>query len=417
MTSSAKPDQAKQPAARGSQEKFPLYGLLALSAAIFISMATEFLPGGLIPLIAEEFGRPPSELGSLITVFALTVMLSTVPLAILTRRVPRKTMVLIAFAFIGIGNLATFLSPTFEFLLAARVLGALAHGAFWSVVAAYPAHLVGHLQLGKATAITAAGGSVSGVLGIPLGNALGQAFGWRTSFAVLAAFVLVVCLLMAWKLPAIAKPAARSEREALPPVRQDPTLLAVLVVCLLILLVVAAQVSFGTFSVVWLLDVVHIPPAVVPVMLFCGGVASALGVALTGALYSRFPVRLFLGALVVLVGLLCAMPVAAGFQPAVWILSAAMGAVFGGVPVMLQTRMMWTASPRARNVAAALQTTAFNVGIAGGAFMGGIAIEQSSIEALPFWGATAMFVALAVAVLWELRTRQTRDTKRSTAVQ
>ncbi|MFJ4027579.1 MFS transporter [Paenarthrobacter sp. NPDC089989] len=401
MTSSVNPDQTRVETRRTSSDGFPLSGLLALSAAIFISMTTEFLPGGLIPLIAAEFDRAPAEVGNLITVFALTVILTAAPLALLTRRVPRKMMVLIAFALVGAGNIVTIVATTFEMLLAARVLGALAHGAFWSVVAAYPAYLLRPAQLGKATAVTAAGGSVAGVLGIPIGNALGQAFGWRVAFGVLAVLVVIVWLLIAWKLPVITAPEAHSPSS--PPARatKDSTLPAVLIICLLIILVVAAQNSFGTFNVVWLLDVVHMPAAAVPVILLIGGAASAVGVAVTGALYSMFPIRLFMGALIALIALLAVMPTAAGSQPAVWILSAVMGAVFGGVPVMLQTRMLWAASPSIRGTAAALQTTAFNVGIGGGAFLGGVLINQTGLGALPYWAAAVMVLALTAAVSWE----------------
>ncbi|MDR6685299.1 putative MFS family arabinose efflux permease [Arthrobacter sp. 1088] len=406
MTSSVKPDPSGQQAVRVSTDSFPLYGLLALSAAIFISMATEFLPGGLIPQIAADFDRSPGEVGHLITVFALTVIVTAAPVALLTRRVQRKALILVAFALIGLGNIATVLAPSFEFLLAARVLGALAHGAFWSVVAAYPAHLVRPTQLGKATALTAAGGSVAGVLGIPLGNALGQAFGWRVSFGVLAALVVVTGMLMAWKLPSVAIRGAKPSSGTTSAVRRDPTLPAILIVCVLITLVVAAQNSFGTFNVVWLLDLAHVAPPAVPIMLFVGGVASAVGVALTGILYNKFPIRLFLGSIAVLVGLFFTLPAVVGSEPSVWLLSGLMGAVFGGVPVMLQTRMMMSASPGMRNVAAALQTTAFNVGIGGGAFMGGVVIDHLSLDVLPFWAATLMFVALVTAGIWQIYIRR-----------
>lgn len=393
------------------QERFPLGGLLLLSIAIFISMASEFLPGGLIPQIATDFERSASEVGNLITVFALTVVLTAAPLAILTRRIPGKTMALGSFALIGAANVMVVLSPTFEMLLAARVVGALGHGAFWSVVAAYPAHLVLPSQLGRAMAITAAGGSLSGVLGIPLGNALGQAFGWRTSFAALTGLLLLVLLLMFKFLPPISAPvASKAETKDANPVLRDRTLTSVLMVCLLILLVVAAQNGFGTYSVVWLLDVAYIAPAGIPPILLASGIASAAGVAVVGALYSRFPVRLFIGALAALIIILFAMPFGAesGTELVVWILIILMGAVFGGIPVMLQTRMMWTASHRVRNLAAALQTTAFNVGIGGGAFLGGLVLEETSLESLPYWAATAMCLALLAAVSWEVCIRRAR---------
>lgn len=387
-----------------SKEKFPFVGLVVLSAAIFISMATEFLPAGLIPQLSGDFDRSVSEIGNLITVFALTVIVTAAPIAVLTRRVPRKGMVLGSFAVIGAGNLLTVVSPTFEVLVVARVLGAVAHGAFWSVVAAYPAHIVRPSQLGKAMAITAAGGSVSGVVGIPLGNALGQAFGWRVSFAVLALLVLIVLVLMIRLLPAIPRQLPARTSKAKVRNGQDKTLPAVLMVCLLVLLVVGAQNGFGTFQVVWLLDVAHFAPGAIPIVLLAGGIASAVGVALVGGLYGRFPRRLFLGALTVMVAILCAVPLAAasGSTAIVWVLVILMGAVFGGIPVMLQTRMMWSASPGSRNVAAALQTTAFNVGIGGGAFFGGLAVEETSMTLLPYWAAGGMFLAMLTAGIWEI---------------
>ncbi|MFJ4029596.1 MFS transporter [Paenarthrobacter sp. NPDC089989] len=410
MTSSVKPDQTKNRTTPAQASAFPLMGLMTLALAIFLSMATEFLPGGLIPHIATEFGRSPAEVGNLITVFALTVIITAAPLTVLTRRVPRKAMVLISFSLIGAGNLGTTFAPTFEMLLAARALGALAHGAFWSVVAAYPAGLVRPGELGKATAVTAAGGSISGLVGIPLGNALGQAFGWRSSFAVLAGLILLVLVLMAWKLPAVAISRPKAAKSADNPRKEG--LMPVLVVCLLIVLIVGAQTSFGTFNVVWLLDTVHMEPAVIPVMLFVGGAASALGVAVTGALFGRSPRRLFFGSVLVLILILASLPLATGSQPAVWLLSGVLGAVFGGVPVMLQTRMMLVASSQRRNMAAALQTTAFNVGIGGGAFLGGTAIELSGLNSLPQWAAATMTAALIAALAWELTHKTFNDRRR-----
>jgi predicted MFS family arabinose efflux permease len=399
MTSSVKPVQTTNNPPATTAQAFPLVGLMTLTLAIFISMATEFLPGGLIPQIAAEYDRSSAEVGHLITVFALTVIVTAAPLAVITRRLPRKTMVLMAFGLIGAGNVCTALAPSFEVLLIARAVGALAHGAFWSVVAAYPAHMVRPTELGKATAITAAGGSVAGVLGIPLGNALGQAFGWRIAFAAMAGLALMALLLMVWRLPAVGTTAANRAS----PLSSRPWfcwLPSILMVCLLIVLIVGAQSSFGTFNVVWLLDIVHLPPTTIPVMLFIGGAAGAVGVAVTGALYSKFPLRLFFVSLAALVGLLTALPLAAGSQPTVWVVSGLIGAVFGGLPVMLQTRMMIVASPRSRNIAAALQTTAINIGIGGGAFLGGIAIDLSGLPSLPNWAAGLMGLALVTAIAW-----------------
>lgn len=408
------PDQAttsKSPTPPGvPSDRFPLVGLLVLSTAIFTSMATEFLPGGLIPLISDTFNRSSAEVGHLITLFALTVILTAAPLAILTRRIDRKTIVVIAFGLIGVGNVLTAFAPSFEVLLGARVLGGLAHGLFWSVVAAYPAHLVRPGKLARAMAVTAAGGSLAGVAGIPLGNALGQAMGWRWAFGALACLAVIITVLLARLLPPVQVPAEPSKAHARTPARRyDRTLPAILTVCLLILLIVAAQNSYGTYMVVWLVDVANFSMEAVPSVLFAMGISSAVGIALVGAFYSRFPLQVFLGALSTLVVLLLVLPSAAASGSFVGVLALiiAMGIAFGALPTILQTRMMQTASPAARNMAAALQTTAFNVGIGGGAFLGGLVIASAETEPLgttqlPHFAALGMLLALLTAGIWEI---------------
>lgn len=398
------------PMATVPSDKFPLAGLLVLSTAIFTSMATEFLPGGLIPLISDTFDRSSAEVGHLITLFALTVILTAAPLAVLTRRVDRKTIVLIAFGLIGLANVLTALAPSFEFLLGARVLGGLAHGLFWSVVAAYPAHLVRSSKLARAMAVTAAGGSLAGVAGIPLGNALGQAMGWRWAFGALACLAVIVTVLLARLLPPVKVPAGGTGAQARTSAdRHGRTLAPILTVCFLILLIVAAQNSYGTYMVVWLVDIANFSMEAVPFILFAMGMSSAAGVALVGAFYSRFPLQVFLGALSTLVVLLLVLPsaAAAGSFGGVLALIIAMGTAFGALPTILQTRMMQSASPAARNMAAALQTTAFNIGIGGGAFLGGIVIasaetEPLGTELLPHFAALGMLLALLTAGIWEI---------------
>ena len=60
------------------------------------------------------------------------------------------------------------------------------------------------------------------------------------------------------------------------------------------------------------------------------------------------------------------------------------GMAFGGTPALLQTRILHTASARLRAVSSAYFTTSFNVGIGGGAFIGGVLLDGYGIGVLPF---------------------------------
>lgn len=126
--------------------------LIMLAAAMFVSMTIEFLPGGLLPGIVADFDVDVSAAGQLVTVFALTVVLTAAPLAQATRRLPRKRLLLVALGVIAAAGMLAAAAPSFAWLVAARVLAGLAHAVFWSVAGAYAAYLVPSSQVARATA-------------------------------------------------------------------------------------------------------------------------------------------------------------------------------------------------------------------------------------------------------------------------
>ena len=387
-------------AASNSGPVFPLRGLLTLAAAIFVSMSTEFLPGGLLPNIAATFDRPVTDVGQLVTVFAGAVILTAAPLAVLTRRVPRKPLAIIALIGITAATGLAAFAPTFEVLLIARVAGGVAHGLFWSVAAAYAAELVAPSQLGRATAITAAGGSVAGVLGVPLGNALGQAFGWRVAFGTLAAVAVIVLLLVVVLLPAIAPNPARPRTLPTPNIVGPSALGGILLVCAIILLVVIGQTTYGTYSVVWLSDVASIPSAAIPALLLGTGLAAFVGVAAIGRVADRSPNTALLVCIALAATLSALFPVSAAWGAGPVVIAALLQAMtFAAVPILLQTRMMRITPPHQRSPAAALQTTAFNIAIGGGAVVGALVVGEWGLEALPWWAALLTGAGLILSLL------------------
>lgn len=379
-------------------QRFPFVALLALAGAMFVSMTSEFLPGGLIPLIATDLGASVSHVGLLVTAFAGVVVATTIPVAWLTRRVSRKSVVVIALGGIGAATLLAALAPTFEILMLARVIGGLAHGLFWAVAAAYAAHLVPIGQIGRATAITAAGGSIAGIFGLPLGNLLGHLVGWRMAFGGVTALTLATLLLIAWLLPAV------EHRTEVPPgsvevlPRRDPTVVRVVAICAVLVLVIVAGTTYGTYSVVWLLDVARIPASLIPVVLSASGIAGAVGLVIAARTSDRHPRVVMFTALAGVAVAHFAYTVAADVPALVVALALFAGLTWGTVPTLLQAMNMRAASPRVRGFAAALQTTAINVGIGGGAAIGGLIIATAGLATLPAI-AGGMFVAGILAMI------------------
>jgi predicted MFS family arabinose efflux permease len=377
---------------------FPWIGLLTLAGAIFASVTSEFLPTGLLPDMARDLDVSLSRAGLLVTIFAGTVVVATTPLAALTRRYSRKMLVVIVLLIIALANVLAAIAPTYEILVGARILAGLAHGLFWAVVGAYSAHLVPRHQLGRAVAITSGGASAAFVLGVPVGTALGHALDWRAAFAIIAAVVVLLALAVVKFLPPVNHHVPLKTGEIPLPLHRDRSVRAVVLLCIVIVILVTGQNIFYTYIAPWLTDVANFPDTSVAFLLFLYGGAGAIGLVLAGFAADRFPRR---GFVVAVAAVMLAVLVLAVFSANPVIVVAAFvvwGVAFGGIPAMLQTRMLHTASFRMRDLAAALQATAFNVGIGGGALLGGVLLDGIGISHLPSVQIAFLIVALVLSV-------------------
>lgn len=378
--------------------RFPWVGLLSLASAIFVSVTSEFLPTGLLPVMANDLGVGISKAGLLVTIFAGTVVIATTPLAVLTRQYSRKALVVVVLVVIALANAFAALAPNYEILVGARIFGGLAHGLFWAVVAAYSGHLVPKNQLGRAVAITAGGGSAAFVLGIPAGTTLGHALGWRAAFAILGGIVLIIAIVIIRFLPTVNHQVTLKVGESPLPLHKDRSLRGVIIVCFLIVIIIAGQNTFYTYIAPWLIQVAGFPPPSIAFLLFLFGGSGAMGLVVAGFAAGRFPKRCFaLAVLAVMASVLVLALVSA--NPVIVVVAFVLwGVAFGGIPATLQTCMLQTASFRMRNLAAALQTTAFNVGIGGGALLGGFVLDVAGIRSLPILEIVFLATGLALSL-------------------
>ncbi|WP_245836173.1 MFS transporter [Paramicrobacterium agarici] len=380
------------------ETRFPWVGLLTLAGAIFVSVTSEFLPTGLLPDMARDLDVSLSTAGLLVTVFAGTVVVATTPLAAITRNMSRKALVVVVLLVIALANVLAAIAPSYELLVGARILGGLAHGLFWAVVAAYSAHLVPPHQLGRAVAITSGGGSAAFVLGVPVGTALGHTLGWRAAFLIIGGIVVVLALVVIKFLPAVRHQVPLRTGEIPIPARRDRSLPGVIIVCIVILLVLTAHNTFYTYIAPWLVSEAGFPADSVAFLLFLFGGAGAVGLVIAGFTTDRFPKRGFAIAVLSLMAAITVLAALTSNQAVVTVAFVVWGVTFGGIPAMLQTRMLHTASFRLRDLAAALQTTAFNVGIGGGALLGAVILDGTSLSALPIAALVLFGVGLALSI-------------------
>jgi predicted MFS family arabinose efflux permease len=71
-----------------------------------------------------------SDIGLLVSFYALTVAVTCVPLSFLTRRWRRHRLLAASAAVLGVTSLMAAFAPDYGTVLATRVIGALAHSVF-----------------------------------------------------------------------------------------------------------------------------------------------------------------------------------------------------------------------------------------------------------------------------------------------
>jgi predicted MFS family arabinose efflux permease len=397
---------------------FPWGGLIVLATAVFLSVTAEMIPTGLLPEMSAGLGVSESQTGLLISFFAFAVVLTSVPLSLLFRRVSRHTLVIGVLIVVALSSLASAAAPSFEFLVGARIVGGMAHGVFWGVVGAYSAHLVPREQIGRAVAITTAGGTLAFVLGVPLATVVGHAAGWRTPFLGVGLLTLLGTVLIYFLLPRVqhlqhTKAATAPDAPGSPVRRRfaiDETIPAVAMICILAAVVMIGNYSFYTYIAPFMITEMGVPEGQIGTLLFLYGIAGAVGLVISGVVFARRPSTGLLLSLVVtgvavaLLALFAADPVIAIGAFVLW------GVVFGMLPTLMSTQLMRLASPAIRDSASAFYSTAFNTGIGVGALVGGFFLDGFGLTSLPW----LFLVGLALSVVLLLVTPSlTRRAQRS----
>ncbi|WP_430647661.1 MFS transporter [Agromyces sp. GXS1127] len=387
----------------GATDTMPWRALVALAAAVFLSITIEMLPTGLLPEMSADLGVGAPLVGLLVSVFAFTVVVTSTPLTALLKRMPRRTLITMVLVVLGLSTAASALVPDYGQLVAVRIVGGVAHGLFWALVGAYPARLVAEQHLGRAVSVVLGGGTLALIAGVPLATALGQAVGWRWAFGVVALLTLVGALVVRLVLPAdgaagAAAPSSTTSAVGIAaPTAGRRGMRGVIAVSIVTAIVMIGQYAALTYVAPLLTGVVGASPAAVAPLLFASGLAGAVGLLVAGSPIARDSVRALVGAMLLLAIALLVIAAEPGLWPAI-IAYTAWGFAFGAIPPLLQTRLLQAAPADRRDAASALYTTAFNIGIGGGALVGAVLFDAVGIGAVPVAYAVLLVVAMFVVV-------------------
>ncbi|NEA32554.1 Cmx/CmrA family chloramphenicol efflux MFS transporter [Streptomyces sp. SID13031] len=346
-----------------------------LALAIFAQGTSELMLAGLLPEMAEDLGVSIPAAGLLISAFAVGMLIGAPVLAVATLRWSRRTALLVFLALFAVSHVAGALTPNYEILLVTRVVGAFVYAGFWAVAAVTAVGLVPVTSRARAMSVVTGGLTIATIVGLPAGTLIGQHFGWRAAFWVVA--VMSICA-MAGVLATI--PLGRPDPSRTP--RMSAELRAMvnprlwLSYATTALVTAAILVVFSYFAPL-LTETTGLHPGAVPAVLALYGVGSLIGITIGGRYSDALPFR----TLAIGISGLCAMSTVL----AVWATTpvVAIAAIFllGGfgfaVNPALNARVFSLAGD-APTLATAVNFSSFNVGITIGPWIGGLAIGSGA---------------------------------------
>jgi len=376
--------------ARGGFGSRAVAALAALTVATFCISTSENLPSGLLPQMSAGLGVSLFAVGQLVTAYALTVLLCTLPLTHVTRRIARRPLLIGLIALFTLANLGSALAPDYGLVLASRIVTALVHSLFWAVVTVVAAGLFAPAVRGRVLAVVTGATSFAMVAGVPAGAWIGQEAGWRVAFAALSGVGLLAFAAIVAFLPAGARSEAPGVSSARPDRRRFFVILAAIV------LTMTGVSAFLTYTVPFLTGVSGFSARAISPLLLLRGAAGVAAMAFAGRFIDRRP-RLAVAAPVALLAAAFFGLYAVGSVPLVAVVGMAAGGLVMSVMITAVTTELLAVAPGSLYIASACGSSAVNLGIAAGSLAGGLILHASGIRAVPL--AAALLAAAGLAVL------------------
>jgi MFS transporter, DHA1 family, inner membrane transport protein len=367
--------------------------LAALCASVFVVGTSEYLVAGLLPQVGADLQVSVGTAGQAVTAYALGVVIGGPLVTVATARLPRKGLALGLMLLFAAGSAICAWAPSYEVLLAGRVVSSLSHAALLALALVMATSVVPADRAGTAIATVASGFTVATLLGVPLGALLGERAGWRMPFVVLTVLALAGTALLAAVLPRQAA-GTTGIGEELRVVARRPVLVAI----------ATTAVGFSGVATVFtyvaplLTKVSGFGAGAVSALLLAYGAGSFLGNLAAGRLTDRSLPATLRGVFGGLSGVLVLVPFAAVWKPSAVLAVLALGLLATATIAPLQGLILRHAGA-APTLAVSVNVGAFNLGAAAGSVIGGVIVAAGGLRWTGLAGAALSLGGLALSFL------------------
>ncbi|REK74742.1 MFS transporter [Paenibacillus paeoniae] len=381
-----------------------------LAIISFLVGTSEFVIAGILDMLASDLGVSVAAAGQLITVYSLAYAVGTPILIALTAKMDRRKLMLLALGLFFVGNLITITSTGYGMLIGARILLAISTGVFMVVALTVAAKISQPGRQGSAIATVLLGFNLALILGVPLGRIIANSYDWRIIFMGIGALSLLAMFVLLLTIP-------KSEGEVPVPIREQLALLknpGILIALSISFFWILGYMILYTYITPFLLTVTGMSERMVSVGLFAFGLASLVGSQVGGFGADKWGIpRTMIGSLL--------------FHSAILFLLTAFAhsTIFVLPLLMLWSFFAWSMgpvqqvyligmAPQASGIILSLNSSIIQLGMAVGAVIGGVVVENISLNAVGWLGGIGVAIGLILAV-YSLSMRRRAATKQNGA--
>lgn len=375
--------------------------ILAISFAAFVLNTSEFVPIGILSLIANDFGISERESGLLITIYAWVVALASLPLMLTFSKMELKKLLLSVILVFAIAHLISFISTNYTTLMISRIIVAISHAIFWSIATPMAVKVAPKGKESLALSIVISGSAIAFVAGLPIGRTIGLYLGWRITFLCIGIVAFLVFFVILKTLPRMPSAGAIRLRD-MPEILKTPNLITIYIITATI---ITAHFSAYSYIEPFFAQIANFNNQAITIMLSLYGIMGFVSnmiftkyykknekifpyIALFGIMLSLILLAISAKNSIILVSLcivwsLCIMLFALTFQALV------INSVKKGTPVAMS-----------------MFSGIYNIGIGGGAFVGGIVIEKASINLIGYVGGAIALLSVIYYLINPIKSNQ-----------
>lgn len=378
--------------------RLKFFRVILLAFAGFVFNTTEFLPVALLSDIADSFHIPVEQAGLMITLYAWIVSLMSLPFMLMTAKLERRSLLIKLLIVFVASHVLSVLAWDFWVLLLSRIGIAFTHAIFWSITASLAVRVAPKDKKAQAIGLLAMGSALAMVLGLPLGRVIGQYFGWREAFAIIAVLAFTILILLYRFLPHLESRNAGSLR-SLPLLIKRPLLLGLYA---LTILIISAHFTAYSYIEPFMVRIGEMSDSAATAILLIFGLSGITASLLFNRFYRRSPTVFLLTSMgILMLSLVLLLPLSES-QFSMFLLAFIWGIGISGIGLSLQVRVLQLASD-ATDVAMAIYSGLYNVGIGGGALLGNQVMQHLGLANIGFSGSALALLGIGLFVYLHIR--------------